>query len=410
MARLTEQALWLIGLVAIGAVGHLPNHAWAGEAKADSDWVFDHRTEAGGAAVSSNNTRWSLGNNDARVVDHCSDPKPQIGDTKANQAGQAERIVKSQCSYSGTVSTSSALGESRMAIVGPDARGFFTVTPRAIADAKADTSFIFTTEAEAEARYGDPVALTDITPDFVIGQTVILKAGATLKAKSAVNADLLDYAVMSLVGFTNVPDLEELYTLSVSASGDDPSALYCSFTAPSSPMVQFVDPLNGRPLSPGEIESYLCRAFSFNAASLEHRVSATTPLFRVHVALGAAGASKAEVGFVGMNTAYTPAVGAEVPPPPITEDDCYNARPGATLSIDAPGVLANDEDPNDLPLRALLVDGPANGTLQLNGDGSFTYRPNPGFVGCDTFSYRAYNGGSYSEPATVTIVVSDDDT
>ena len=45
------------------------------------------------------------------------------------------------------------------------------------------------------------------------------------------------------------------------------------------------------------------------------------------------------------------------------------------LTVAAPGVLGNDTDADGDPLTAQLVTGPANGTLALNADGSFTYTP-----------------------------------
>jgi len=48
---------------------------------------------------------------------------------------------------------------------------------------------------------------------------------------------------------------------------------------------------------------------------------------------------------------------------------------------------------------------PSHGEVAQNVDGSYTYTPNPGFNGTDTFTYRAYDGELYSEPATVTVTV-----
>ena len=39
------------------------------------------------------------------------------------------------------------------------------------------------------------------------------------------------------------------------------------------------------------------------------------------------------------------------------------------------GVLANDSDVDGDPLSAVLVSGPQHGTINLNGDGTFAYRP-----------------------------------
>jgi LPXTG-motif cell wall-anchored protein len=86
---------------------------------------------------------------------------------------------------------------------------------------------------------------------------------------------------------------------------------------------------------------------------------------------------------------------------PIAVDDAYTTP----LVVPAPGVLSNDSDPDGDPLTAAVASRAANGTLILNGDGSFTYTPNPGFVGTDSFTYTASDGEATSNPATVTITV-----
>jgi len=76
------------------------------------------------------------------------------------------------------------------------------------------------------------------------------------------------------------------------------------------------------------------------------------------------------------------------------------------LAVTAPnGVLTNDTDPNNLPLTAALTTAPLHGAAQMNADGSFTYKPVPGFVGEDTFTYQANNGTSLSNSATVFVNV-----
>ena len=74
--------------------------------------------------------------------------------------------------------------------------------------------------------------------------------------------------------------------------------------------------------------------------------------------------------------------------PPVADDDTFNA-PTDTLTVEAPGVLANDSDADGDSLIAVLVAGPSNGMLTLNRDGSFTYTPNAGFTGADSFTYLA---------------------
>jgi hypothetical protein len=46
-----------------------------------------------------------------------------------------------------------------------------------------------------------------------------------------------------------------------------------------------------------------------------------------------------------------------------------------------------------------------HGTLTLHADGTFTYRPNAGFRGTDTFSYKVTDGAATSLEGTVTLIV-----
>ena len=82
-----------------------------------------------------------------------------------------------------------------------------------------------------------------------------------------------------------------------------------------------------------------------------------------------------------------------VPDPPVVNVDgridSYQVVSGTTLAVKAPGVLINDKDPDGDPLTASLVSGTAHGTLSLSSDGSFTYKPNAGYVGTDGFTYQA---------------------
>src|SRR5262249_2400066 len=66
-------------------------------------------------------------------------------------------------------------------------------------------------------------------------------------------------------------------------------------------------------------------------------------------------------------------------------------------------VLTNDSDVDGDPLNAILVSGPAHGSLALNADGSFTYTPDANYNGADSFSYRANDGSADSNVATHSI-------
>ena len=91
--------------------------------------------------------------------------------------------------------------------------------------------------------------------------------------------------------------------------------------------------------------------------------------------------------------------------PPVAANDTYTTPENTTLTVAAPGVLANDSDPSGKPLTAALVAGPANGTLTLNSNGSFSYTPKAGFSGADSFTYRDSDGTLLSNTATVALTV-----
>ena len=90
---------------------------------------------------------------------------------------------------------------------------------------------------------------------------------------------------------------------------------------------------------------------------------------------------------------------------PTARPDAYVMTQSQTLVVDAPGLLQNDEDPDDQSLTVVLENGTNNGTLTLNVDGSFVYQPVPDFVGTDRFTYHVSDGTEVSEPAEVTIMV-----
>ena len=75
--------------------------------------------------------------------------------------------------------------------------------------------------------------------------------------------------------------------------------------------------------------------------------------------------------------------------PPVADDDTFNAPADTTLTVEAPGVLANDSDADGDVLAAMLATAPSNGMITLNRDGSFSYTPDAGFTGADSFTYLA---------------------
>ena len=90
---------------------------------------------------------------------------------------------------------------------------------------------------------------------------------------------------------------------------------------------------------------------------------------------------------------------------PQANEDSYRVENGDALTVDSPGLLLNDVDVDGDALTAILVSGPANGTLAFAADGSFTYTPNLGFAGIDSFVYMASDGTDSSGPIVVSLTV-----
>jgi hypothetical protein len=120
--------------------------------------------------------------------------------------------------------------------------------------------------------------------------------------------------------------------------------------------------------------------------------------YAVNVAISDIGGSE--------TSASTSATVAASTTAPAAYNDAYSLNHDSTLTVSAAsGVLANDTDPNNLPLSAVLVGNAAHGNLQFNSDGSFTYTPNAGYTGPDSFSYYASDGQYNSNTATATLTV-----
>lgn len=84
------------------------------------------------------------------------------------------------------------------------------------------------------------------------------------------------------------------------------------------------------------------------------------------------------------------------------QDDAFRLIGGSTLTVgEENGLLVNDLPDTGAARIAAL---PANGDLVWNGDGSFSYTPDAGFIGDDSFTYTITNGPTTGE-ATVTLSV-----
>jgi len=91
---------------------------------------------------------------------------------------------------------------------------------------------------------------------------------------------------------------------------------------------------------------------------------------------------------------------------PVAVADTYSTPEDTELIVTVlEGVLFNDTDVDGDTLTVELVADVANGELTLAVDGSFTYLPDADFYGGDSFIYKIYDGGLYSNEATVTLTI-----
>jgi hypothetical protein len=98
---------------------------------------------------------------------------------------------------------------------------------------------------------------------------------------------------------------------------------------------------------------------------------------------------------------------------PLAVNDAYTATGNVGIIVSVTnGVKSNDFDDNLAIVTLSLTTPPTNGTLTFNNDGSFTYTPNAGFAGTETFNYTMTDGNPVgggvptTDVATVTITVS----
>jgi Domain of unknown function (DUF4347)/SdrD B-like domain/Bacterial Ig domain len=100
---------------------------------------------------------------------------------------------------------------------------------------------------------------------------------------------------------------------------------------------------------------------------------------------------------------------------PLAFNDSYNAIGNVVTTVNAAnGVLANDHEflganisanPADTHIQTTGAIASTHGSVNLSADGSFTYTPNTGFTGTDTFTYTLVDAGGLTGQGTVTFTV-----
>jgi uncharacterized repeat protein (TIGR01451 family) len=90
---------------------------------------------------------------------------------------------------------------------------------------------------------------------------------------------------------------------------------------------------------------------------------------------------------------------------PVAADDAFSTPIDTPVDGD---VSTNDSAPPGSTFNKLT--DPANGSVTFNDDGTFTYTPDPGFNGTDTFTYEVCApapNGTLCDEATVTLTIAD---
>ncbi len=94
---------------------------------------------------------------------------------------------------------------------------------------------------------------------------------------------------------------------------------------------------------------------------------------------------------------------------PTALDDNYHTNINQRLTVEAPGILGNDTDPDGDALSVIAYDSTSSkgGTVDLNSDGSFTYTPAMDSMNIDTFTYIVSDGNGNTDTAMVSIIIKD---
>lgn len=121
--------------------------------------------------------------------------------------------------------------------------------------------------------------------------------------------------------------------------------------------------------------------------------------------LGADAVNPSPASIAGIVNGFNTPVACGGTPVPTAVNDSLTTTYPSGLLLPAPGVLGNDSSNGGGVMTAVLVSNPANGTLTLGASGSVSYTPNFGFVGTDSFTYRAQSSSGAGNVATVTITV-----
>ena len=106
---------------------------------------------------------------------------------------------------------------------------------------------------------------------------------------------------------------------------------------------------------------------------------------------------------------FAPSGAAPPPLPPVANNDSgFVATENTALSIPASGLLANDTDPNGLPLSITGLGDLSNGTASYDSNTqSVIFTPTTGYTGTASFTYSISDAEGGSASAIVSLLVND---
>ncbi len=235
---------------------------------------------------------------------------------------------------------------------------------------------------------------------FLSSQPYLLQPGASYTFTENPHADGLLHSVTCSAGSATIGADNASFTLTGQA---DRSQVNCALAHAQRPSVTALSTATGPPaggtvvtVTGTNLTGVTAVRFGANAAT-SFTVNSATSLTATAPA-GTAGLADVIVSTGALPSANTAA-----------DDYTYlNAIPtagavSATVAYNSPG-QAITLTPGGAFTSVSVVAGPTSGGVTLSGT-SATYVPNSGFIGTDSFTYRASGAGGDSAPATVSITV-----
>jgi Ca2+-binding RTX toxin-like protein len=228
------------------------------------------------------------------------------------------------------------------------------------------------------------------------GSKVVVQTGST---SATVNLDSAPPGVsITQTSGANAFGNTAVLTLSPIPSQSVRTNHLVSFTASATPAVAG-DPLTFSLANAGDSDAPSGATIDPKTGAFSWTAGTTAGKFRTRIMVVETGSAP---GTAFMDVAIT-VTDVE---PPLANPDSYNVPDFPIVAAPPVSVLANDTDPAQRALTAVLVQAPTHGTLTLADDGTFTYLADAAYAGPDSFIYQARNSaGAFSTPTTVTINV-----